>query len=108
MPLRLSEADQEDFGYLQEMEARIRQLQEQLRESQSRQAEAAAAQERCRVLSRELEAQRRTCTEAETARGQSETALTAIQRDLEAKNTSAQTLTAELATLKQTSAVHIK
>ena len=86
----------------------MRQLQEQLRESQSMQPETAAAQERCRVLSRELEAQRRACAEAENGRGQSDTALAAIHRDLDTSTKALHALEAEMASLKQTSAAHIK
>ncbi|KAK9836747.1 hypothetical protein WJX74_007395 [Apatococcus lobatus] len=91
-----------------EMEARNRQLQEQLRESRSAQPEIAAAQERCRVLSRELEAQRRACADAESAKGQSETALTAMHKDLDIRTKAMQALEAESTTLKQTSDHHIK
>ncbi|KAK9868124.1 hypothetical protein WJX84_007286 [Apatococcus fuscideae] len=93
---------------LQDMDRQARHLQAQLHESQSHGSQAAAAHERCRVLSRELEAARQARCEAETATGQCETALTNVHRDLEARSKALQTLETEVLALRQTSAAHVR
>ncbi len=93
---------------LQDLEAHIRQLQRQLHEAQAHSSDSSAAQERCRALSHELHEERRAKADAENARIHSETALSAVHRELDTRTHALQSLQAELSDLKQTSVEHVR